>query len=209
MTHTLHSLSLKGKKIVNIENGKIVAEIQDVLFNPDTNSIAALVTSKAGLFRRTTELVEQKDIQLFGHDVVLSKTDDIVKDKSAVTGADHWLQVSDQLNGISVITSEGTRVGKLTDLVVDEKGKVQSLFVSDINTNKTEEVPSSALQSIGKDAIIVDPNFRPEPELDEPAETPVYQQSNVGVFTPQHQDSEQIPPEPMDQKDFHKEEHEG
>ncbi len=207
MAHTLHSLSLKGKKIVNIENGKIIAEIDDVLFDPDANAIAALVTSKAGLFRRSTELVQQKDIQLFGHDVVLAKHADIVMNKNDVGDTDQWLQVSDQLRGIAVLTSEGTKIGSLTDLIVDEKGKVQFLAVTNPNNNKSEEIPNSSLKSIGKDAIIVDPNFMPQPE--EPEETHVFTQSNVGVFTPQHQEFENTPLEPVDQKDLHEEEHEG
>ncbi len=207
MAFTIHSMDLKGKKIVNVEDGKILAEINDVLFDPNNNSIVALVTSKAGLFKRNTEIAQQKDIQLFGHDVVLAKHADILLNKADVSGADEWLQVSDQLRGISVLTSEGTRVGKLQDLIVDGGGKVKFLGVTDLNNGKMEEIPTSSLKSIGRDAIIVDPAYKTSFDKT-PEQTHVFERSNVGIFTPQHKERDQQPTaETMDQKDLHHEEH--
>ncbi len=209
MAFTIHSLNLKGKKIVNIENGKIIGEVSDVLFDPTYNGVAALITTKAGLFKRNTEIVQQKDINLLGEDVVLANHAEIVMNKNDVPGADEWLEVSTQLRGISVLTTEGTRVGKLQDLVVDGKGKVQALAVTDINTNKMEEIPNGSMRSIGRDAIIIDPGYKTEPDQ-MPVEQHTYAKDNVGVFTPEHQEREQQPPtETMDQKGLHHEEHGG
>src|SRR5512135_2095374 len=91
MAHTLHSLDLKGKKIINLENGKVIATVNDVLFDPDNNVVAALLTAKAGLFNRVTEIVQRKDINLLGLDVVLANRADVLTDKNDVSGADQWL----------------------------------------------------------------------------------------------------------------------
>jgi len=206
MAYTLHSLDLRGKKIINTENGKIVAAVNDVLFDPESNAIAALVTSKAGLFNRTTEIVQRKDIELLGQDVILADHADIVMDKNDVPVTDQWFSVSDRLQGISVLTTEGTRIGKLQDLVVDEKGNVTALAVSDMNGRNMQEIPNSALRNIGKDAIIVEPVGKEQPAnmAEEPHTLP---RNTVGVFNSDHPESDTQQAQPVDQANQHQEEH--
>ncbi len=206
MKYTLNSLDLRGKKIINTENGKIIAAVNDVLFDPEADAIAALVTSKAGLFNRTTEIVQRKDIVLLGEDVILADHADIVMDKNDISVTDQWLSVSDRLQGLSVVTTEGTRVGKLQDLVVDEKGNLTALAVTDMNGRKMQEIAYSALRNIGKDAIIIEPVAEEQPA--EMAEQPQTTPSNtVGVFNTDQPESDTQQVQPVDQTNQQQEEH--
>jgi uncharacterized protein YrrD len=162
MDHNHMSLDLRGKKIVSVTNGEIIGEVVDVLVDPQERRIAALVTSRGNLFRRETQMLANEDIAVIGKHVILSNRPDVVRNSEDVAGRDHWVAVSDHLRGNDVVTSDGTRIGRLQDIIVDPHGEIVGYALSNITVEgpiaDNKQIPANSIQSFGKDAVIVDPS---------------------------------------------------
>jgi uncharacterized protein YrrD len=161
MDHNHMSLDLRGKKIVSVTNGEIIGEVVDVLVDPQERHIAALVTSKGNLFRRETQMLQLEDITVIGKHVILSTRPDVVRNREDFTGNDQWVAVSDHLRGNDVVTNDGTRIGRLQDIIVNPKGGIIGYALSNIAVSgpiqESKQIPADSVQSFGKDVVIVDP----------------------------------------------------
>lgn len=162
MDHNHMSLDLRGKKIVSVTNGEIIGEVVDVLVDPQARRVAALVTSRGNLFRRETQMLANEDISVIGKHVILSNRPDVVRNSEDIAGRDHWIAVSDHLRGNDVVTSDGTRIGRLQDIIVDPHGEIVGYALSNITVEgpiaDNKQIPANSIQSFGKDAVIVDPS---------------------------------------------------
>jgi uncharacterized protein YrrD len=161
MDHNHMSLDLRGKKIVSVTNGEIIGEVVDVLVDPQERHIAALVTSKGNLFRRETQMLQREDISVIGKHVILSNRPDVVRNREDFTGNDQWVAVSDHLRGNDVVTNDGTRVGRLQDIIVNPHGGIIGYALSNIAVSgpiqESKQIPADSIMSFGKDVVIVDP----------------------------------------------------
>jgi uncharacterized protein YrrD len=61
-------------------------------------------------------------VQVWGHDVVLVDDSNVVCEMDGLPGNEGWLSVAEQIRGREVVSSEGTRIGTLDDVVLDLKG---------------------------------------------------------------------------------------
>jgi uncharacterized protein YrrD len=61
-------------------------------------------------------------VQVWGHDVVLVDDSNVVCKMDGLPGNEGWLSVAEQIRGREVVSSEGTRIGTLDDVVLDPKG---------------------------------------------------------------------------------------
>jgi uncharacterized protein YrrD len=161
MDHNHMSLDLRGKKIVSVTNGEIIGEVVDVLVDPEERYVAALITSKGNLFRRETQMLARDDISVIGKHVILSTQPDVVRNREDFNTADQWVAVSDHLRGNDVVTSDGTRVGRLQDIIIDPHGQIIAYALSNVAVSgpiaDSKQIPAESIQSFGKDVVIVDP----------------------------------------------------
>jgi uncharacterized protein YrrD len=161
MDHNHMSLDLRGKKIVSVTNGEIIGEVVDVLVDPEQRYVAALVTSKGNLFRRETQMLARDDITVIGKHVILSTRPDVVRNSEDFSTSEKWVAVSDHLRGNDVVTNDGTRVGRLQDIIIDAQGQIVGYSLSNVSVSgpiaDTKQIPASSVMSFGKDVVIVDP----------------------------------------------------
>lgn len=157
---TYLSQELNGKLIINITNGEIIAKVIDVLINPDTHRVAALVTSKGSLLKRKTEALPGDAVQVWGQDVILVAGADLISTPDDLSNSETWLSVSDQLKGHEVVSTDGTRLGELNDVVIDAEGRVISYALGRVFAEEhlagLDQITVEATQSIGQDILIVD-----------------------------------------------------
>jgi uncharacterized protein YrrD len=161
MDHNHMSLDLRGKKIVSVTNGEIIGEVVDVLVDPEQRYVAALVTSKGNLFRRETQMLARDDITVIGKHVILSTRPDVVRNSEDFSTSEKWVAVSDHLRGNDVVTNDGTRVGRLQDIIIDAQGQIVGYALSNVSVSgpiaDTKQIPATSVMSFGKDVVIVDP----------------------------------------------------
>jgi uncharacterized protein YrrD len=164
MSDTCLSQELHGKPIVSVTNGRIIAKVLDVLMDPEGLQLAAVVTSKGGLLSREKdiEVIPSVEVQVWGQDVVLVSRPDVIVKKGELPGSEKWLSVTDRIKGHDVISTDGQRIGKLNDVVIDNRGQlvgydlVQAFVFSGGPSAGLKQITARATSSLGQDVLIVD-----------------------------------------------------
>jgi uncharacterized protein YrrD len=163
----MNSRDLIGKLIVSIANGEIVGKVRDVLIDPNSLEIAALVLP-AKLFRRQAMIIPRSVVHLFGKDVILVKSNETMARDDSLEHVASLIAVSAQMKGRPVATERGVRLGLMDDVIVDAQGKVTGYHLSKVYVSgslaRTQEVPLSAVRSMGPDLLLIDGSELNEPD---------------------------------------------
>ena len=165
MSNNCLSQELRGKSIVSVTNGQIIAKVEDVLLDPGTLRVAALVTAGGGLGNllksgRKTEAIPGDEVQVWGQDVVLVSGPDVIAKIEELPASDQWVSVSQQIKGRDVISAEGTRIGQLHDVVIDLKGQLVGYDLARVFVEgppaQSKQIAVEATRTLGQDVLIVD-----------------------------------------------------
>ena len=152
--------SLKGKPVVSLTNGEIIAKVETVLINPNTRAVAALSFTKGGLLSRATRLLPAEEIRVWGEDVILVSGPDIFVQEEDLTGYDEYLSVGDQLKGREVVSQDGKRIGILNDVLIDDEGHLVGYDLSKVLIEgpvaDSKRISVEATHALGPDVLVVD-----------------------------------------------------
>lgn len=150
---------LLGKAIVSMDTGAKVGELDDILFDPTTLQAAGLVCSQGGLFNRSHVILPASEVHVWGKDVILLRSGTPIEGQEA---SEKWVNLSEQLHGRYVVSTEGTRVGQVDDVLVNPQGGMAGYRLSQVfiegPLSESKIIPIGATQSLGKDVLIVDMN---------------------------------------------------
>ena len=113
-----------GKPLISVTDGSIIATFEDVLIDPDTQQVTALVTRREDRLGHGLEAVPSERVRVWGHDVILVSRPDAVVKAGQLPDVGKWLSVSGDLKGREVAGMDGTCVGVLNDVVIDARGQV-------------------------------------------------------------------------------------
>jgi uncharacterized protein YrrD len=155
----IKSRHIIGKPMVTVQHGEIIGRVKDVLIDPERYEIAALVLPRK-LLSRKTMVLPRHQVHVFGADVILVKSDEVmVRDESLET-VSSLVAVRKQLKGQAVVTEQGIRIGIVDDLYIDESGRAVSFALSKVLVKgpiaESKRIPLSYTRSLGPDVIIVD-----------------------------------------------------
>jgi uncharacterized protein YrrD len=159
------SQELHGKSVVSVNNGQIIAKVEDVLLDPTALRVAALVTMTGGLgsmlkLERKTEAISSDEVQVWGQDVVLVSGPDVAVNIEELPDSDQWVSVSEKIKGRDVISADGTRIGQLNDVVIDLKGRLVGYDLARVFVegppSQSKRIAVEATRSLGQDVLIVD-----------------------------------------------------
>ena len=164
----IKSRDLIGRLIVTVNHGEAIGKVKDVLIDPDVWEIAALVLPSK-VFSRNMTILPRSVVHVFGQDVVLVKSNEVMERDNTLDHVASLIAVSGQLKGRTIATEKGDRVAILDDVVVDEAGKVVAYALAKVFVKgaiaASKEIPFHVTRSVGRDLIIVDGNaldFEPE-----------------------------------------------
>lgn len=150
---------VNGKPVVSLHTGEKIGSVSDVLIDPETLRVAALVISKGGLFNRETMKIPATEVQLWGKDVILVRQLSS-QGEEGIQVQDHWVQLSDQIRGRYVVSKDGRRVGKIEDVTIDQGGRLIGYNLSQVfidgPLSRKKHIPAEATYSLGKDILIVE-----------------------------------------------------
>jgi sporulation protein YlmC with PRC-barrel domain len=147
--------SLIGKHVVTADTGRRLGKVTDVLIDARRMQIVALIVSVGWLAGQ--RVLPSPRVQRLGYDVVLAATPTLVARDEWDHGGEPLARRAD-LAGKPVLTREGTRMGVLTDLVVDpETTEIEEVEIGhqlEGRLTRWSRVPAPAV-SIGADAVVV------------------------------------------------------
>jgi uncharacterized protein YrrD len=151
---------LIGRALVSVTNGKRIAKVQDVLVDPHTLQVSALVTSKRGLFKQEIEALLADSVKVWGEDAILVSHPNVVVGEDSLPDLGQWLSVSDRLAGRIVVSAEGLHIGVLDDVVIDTQGRVVEYALSQVFVEglvaELNRIPVEMTRSLGEDVLVLD-----------------------------------------------------
>jgi uncharacterized protein YrrD len=119
-----------GKPVITINDGRSIGRVKDIYLSADCQLVAGIYLGTEGLFSRKSFLVKSEDITTIGQDAILVKHADVIHEEGdLVETGESWLR-RDELQGRSVDTSGGTKVGKIGDVIINGKCQVLGFSLS-------------------------------------------------------------------------------
>jgi uncharacterized protein YrrD len=159
MSDVYHGQDLIGKPIIDQTTGQIIADIADVLIDPNIAQVAALVTSKGNLFDRQIEAIPSHEVQVWGEDAILVGRTDVISKVEELAGSGKWLSVSDHVKGHEVVSSLGMRIGELNDVMINAEGQLVAYELDRVFIEgplaESKRIPADIAQAFGQDVLIV------------------------------------------------------
>lgn len=155
---------IKGKSILSLANGQRIGQVDDVLVDPHSMSIAGLIYNVGGMFDREKHIVPASNVEKWGQDAILIGEGRTFIDRSEVPDFDNWISTESSLRGLSVVTTDGDKIGTISDVLVDQQGMLTTYQVSEGSSafgGDTFEIPAQSTRTLGKDVAIVDYRHRP------------------------------------------------
>jgi len=154
-----------GKKVFSKEEGVEIGTVRDLMIDPNLLEVAAIVTDEEKTLKRKIRLVPTIGITAWGQDAIMVSKADVLRTKDEIPEFKHWLSVPDQLIGQDVVSTDGTRLGNLKNIFIDENGRIvkYELHLEENNNpsryeGKTIVIPSVATHSIGSEVLMVNTN---------------------------------------------------
>ena len=148
---------LKGKTIISLSNGEKIGQVDDVLVDPESLMVSGLLVTQGGLFDREKKIISAQDVDKWGKDTVLVSGIEVFHAEGELPGREHWLSASDKLNGLTVVNTQGERLGQIDDVIIDDSGRFVAYRVSSgMGRGDSREIPATATKTLGKDVAIVD-----------------------------------------------------
>jgi uncharacterized protein YrrD len=121
-----------GNPVITVSDGRSIGKVKDIYLTTDLQSVAGIYLGTDGLFSRRSLLVKSGDVVTFGNDAILVKHDDVIQEEKDISEPKEiWLR-RDDLQGRSIDSPGGTKIGKVGDVVMDKDGKVLGFSLSEV-----------------------------------------------------------------------------
>ena len=119
-----------GLTILSLSSGRKLGSVKDVLFDPETNRILAVLVDEGGWFDKA-RVVPFGSIRSFGRDAVIVPDDTVVVPADSDPVIKRALDRGKVVVGMEVYTTDGRYLGKIDEFVFAEQtGQVQGFEIS-------------------------------------------------------------------------------
>jgi sporulation protein YlmC with PRC-barrel domain len=160
------SAELKDKPIVSMVNGKFIAKVKDVLIDPTTRTVSAVIFEEGSILSRQTRIIPASAVNVWGVDIILISSAEAVVSKEELPCHEQCLSVSSQLKGRSVVTQDGKQIGELNDVVIDDHGVVVGYDLAKVLIEgpvaKSKRIGVDATHALGPDVLVIDQTRLPQ-----------------------------------------------
>lgn len=149
---------LIGKPIYSLTDGRELGSVKDIYLDLDLNLLNGIFLGTEGLFSRKARVITRDNIAVFGYDAVLVKGSDVETDSNETPEVELWLR-REVVQGRSIETPGGTKVGSVGDILFDEKAKVVGfslarVYVAGPIADKMVVMKEAVTDTGGKDGIV-------------------------------------------------------
>lgn len=149
-----------GSKVITIQGGKNIENVDDIIYDPEDNQVRALVVNSGGLFS-DAQVIMMEDVKSIGQDAIMVESDQVLKSVDKIPPTISEIVKNDiHLTHKDVVTEDGTDLGSISDIIFDSNsGKVEEFEVSqgrleNIRSGK-KTISIDKIVTVGEDDIIV------------------------------------------------------
>lgn len=115
----LRATEISGLPVVSIADGEAVADVKDVVYNPERGGLVGFTLNKRGFLKGPMKAVLPiSSVVAIGRDAVMVADTDACEEKGSGPEAEVSAGAVGNVVGNEVLTDAGRRLGKVTDVVV-------------------------------------------------------------------------------------------
>ena len=115
----LRATEINGLPVVSIADGEALADVKDVVYDPDQGSLVGFTLNKRGFLKGPMKAVlPMSSVAAIGRDAVMVAGTDACEEKGSGAAAEVSAGAVGNVVGNDVLTDAGRRLGKVTDIVV-------------------------------------------------------------------------------------------
>jgi uncharacterized protein YrrD len=115
----LRATEISGLPVVSIADGEALADVKDVVYDPDRGSLMGFTLNKRGFLKGPMKAVLPiSSVAAIGRDAVMVADTDACEEKRSPAAAEVKAGAVGNVVGNDVLTDAGRRLGKVTDVVV-------------------------------------------------------------------------------------------
>ncbi|MGH2537615.1 MAG: PRC-barrel domain-containing protein [Candidatus Promineifilaceae bacterium] len=140
---------LIGKPIYSVVDGLHLGDVKDLYLDAGLERVTGIFLGQEGLFKRRALLIPLDKVAVLGVDAVLTSASDAVTDTNELVEAQKWVR-REELQGRSVDTPGGTKVGAIGDVLLDEASSIVGFSLSRVHVTG----PIEEKKSISKAAVV-------------------------------------------------------
>jgi uncharacterized protein YrrD len=150
-----------GKPVVTYDTGMKVANVKDLIFDRNDNSLLGFLTDEASWFH-SARILPMHLVKVIGSDAIIIDTENAICSAQEYPDVYRILENNNILNGTRVMTTDGRNLGRLVDLYFDDRvSKIAGYETSgglfaDAYSGRSF-VPAPKTIKIGKDVAFVPP----------------------------------------------------
>jgi uncharacterized protein YrrD len=111
--------AIRGLPVVTIDGGEDVAEVRDLIYDPEAGRLVGLTLNKRGfLAGRRREVLAADGIHAIGRDAVMIETEESLVAPKAAPAEFRAASAERDVTGNEVLTEQGKGLGTVKDVVV-------------------------------------------------------------------------------------------
>jgi len=153
------SQQFKSLAVISLDEGREIGRIRDLVINPQTAEVAAIIVQRPGLFREQKVIPYSRVVSVGNNALTVQKMANAER-LTSLPQIVSLLKEDVRLKGVRVISEGGAALGHVEEFFVDtETGKITAFEVSGTPGEgflKGKAVLSAAeVRTIGKDILIV------------------------------------------------------
>ena len=115
----INASSLIGTRILSLQLGGAIAEVDSLIVDPDNLQIVAFHLSGPVIGGETGDILDARSIREFSRlGFIIDDTDELVF-RTDVVRIDKIMSLNFHLVGLKVVTEKGKKLGKVIDFIVD------------------------------------------------------------------------------------------
>lgn len=157
---TYFAKDMYGRLIYDINTGQHLAEVKDLLVNPVTYHISALITHKGGVLKSTLQGILSRRVSVWGQDAIFVDGSDVISDLDTLRTQEGWLSTADDLKQQQVVNKDGIRIGDLDDIIIDTKGRLAAYELTKVADDGPlagqKMIAINTTEALGPDVLVVD-----------------------------------------------------
>lgn len=115
----VQATAIAGLPVVGIDSGDALAEIKDVVYDPEQGRLLGFTLNKRGFLHGPMKTVLPFDEATVGRDAVMVASEEAVSHRPDDLSREATDSAGRNVLGNEVLTEAGRRLGKVTDLIVD------------------------------------------------------------------------------------------
>lgn len=115
----LRATEIAGLPVVSIAQGEALADVKDVVYNPEQGHLLGFTLNKRGFLRGPLKAVlPMSGVAAIGRDAVMVADADVCEEKGSALAGEVQSSAGRNVVGNDVLTDAGHRLGKVVDIVV-------------------------------------------------------------------------------------------